>query len=68
MNSLEFIYKILSLLSIDVIVGFIVYVFYTYFDKKYMSQLEISLLQEENNYLKKENKKCNGTSADFWKE
>lgn len=68
MNSLEFIYKILSLISIDVIVGFIVYVFYIYFDKKYMSQLEISLLQEENNYLKKENKKCNGTSADFWKE
>lgn len=68
MNSLEFIYKILSLISIDVIVGFIVYIFYTYFDKKYMSQLEISLLQEENNYLKKENKKCNGTSADFWKE
>lgn len=68
MNSLEFIYKILSLISIDVIAGFIVYVFYTYFDKKYMSQLEISLLQEENNYLKKENKKCNGTSADFWKE
>lgn len=30
MNSLEFIYKILSLISIDVIVGFIVYVFYTY--------------------------------------
>ncbi len=68
MNSLEFVYKILSLISIDVIVGFIVYVFYTYFDKKYMSQLEINLLQEENNYLKKENKKCNGTSADFWKE
>lgn len=68
MNSLEFIYKILSLISIDVIVGFIVYVFYTYFDKKYMSQLEINLLQEENKYLKEENKKCNGTSADFWKE
>lgn len=68
MNSLEFIYKILSLISIDVIVGFIVYVFYTYFDKKYMSQLEISLLLEENNYLKKENKKVKGTSADFWKE
>ena len=68
MNSLEFIYKILSLISIDVIVGFIIYVFYTYFDKKYMSQLEISILQEENNYLKNENKKVNGTSADFWKE
>lgn len=68
MNSLEFIYKILSLISIDVIVGFIVYVFYTYFDKKYMSQLEISVLQEENKYLKEENKKVNGTSADFWRE
>ena len=40
----------------------------TYFDKKYMSQLEINILQEENKYLKKENKKVNGTSADFWKE
>lgn len=68
MNILEFIYKMLSLISIDVIVGFIVYVFYIYFDKKYMSQLEISVLQEENKYLKEENKKCNGTSADFWKE
>lgn len=68
MNSLEFIYKMLRLISIDVIVGFIVYVFYTYFDKKYMSQLEINILQEENKYLKKENKKVNGTSADFWKE
>lgn len=68
MNKLEFVYRMLSLISIDIVVGFIVYVFYTYFDKKYMSQLEINLLQEENNYLKKENKKCNGTSADFWKE
>lgn len=68
MNILEFIYKILSLISIDVIVSFIVYVFYTYFDKKYMSQLEISVLQEENKYLKEENKKVKGTSADFWKE
>ena len=68
MNILEFIYKILSLISIDVIVGFILYVLYIYFDKKYMSQLEISVLQEENKYLKEENKKVNGTSADFWKE
>lgn len=68
MNSLEFIYKMLSLISIDVIVGFIVYVFYTYFDKRYMSQLEINVLKEENKYLKEENKKVNGTSADFWKE
>ena len=61
MNVLEFVYRILSLISIDVIVGFIIYVFYTYFDKRYMSQLEINILKEEN-------KKVNGTSADFWKE
>mgnify|MGYP001127476592 CR=1 FL=1 len=68
MNVLEFVYRILSLISIDVIVGFIIYVFYTYFDKRYMSQLEINILKEENKYLKEENKKVNGTSADFWKE
>ena len=68
MNILEFIYKMLSLISIDVIVGFIVYVFYTYFDKKYMSQLEINVLKEENKFLKEENKKVKGTSVDFWKE
>ena len=33
-----------------------------------MSQLEINILKEENKYLKEENKKVNGTSADFWKE
>ena len=68
MNILEFIIKILNLISIDVIVGFILYVLYTYFDKKYMSQLEINILKEENKWLKEENKKVNGTSADFWKE
>lgn len=68
MNILEFIIKLLYLISIDVIVGFILYVLYTYFDKKYMSQLEINILKEENKYLKEENKKVKGTSADFWKE
>ena len=33
-----------------------------------MSQLEINVLKEENKYLIEENKKVNGTSADFWKE
>ena len=47
MNILEFIIKLLYLISIDVIVGFILYVLYTYFDKKYMSQLEINILKEE---------------------
>lgn len=68
MNILEFVIKLLYLISIDVILGFIIYVLYTYFDKRYMSQLEINVLKEENKYLKEENKKFNGTSADFWKE
>lgn len=68
MNILEFVIKLLYLISIDVMLGFIIYVLYTYFDKRYMSQLEINVLKEENKYLKEENKKCNGTSADFWKE
>lgn len=68
MNILEFIIKLLYLLSIDGFIIFILYVSYTYFDKKYMSELEINILKEENKYLKEENKKIGGTSADFWKE
>lgn len=68
MNILEFVIKLLYLISIDVMLGFIIYVLYIYFDKRYMSQLEINVLKEENKYLKEENKKFNGTSADFWKE
>ena len=67
MNILEFIYKILFLISNDILIGFIRYVAYNYFDKKYMSNLEINILKDENNYLKEENKKLNGTSTDFWR-
>lgn len=67
MNILEFIYKILFLISNDIIIGFIIYVAYNYFDKKYMSNLEINILKDENNYLKEENNKLNGTSTDFWR-
>ncbi|MGN1342160.1 MAG: hypothetical protein ACI4VL_02905 [Bacilli bacterium] len=66
MNILEFIYKILFLISNDILLGFIIYVAYSYFDKKYMSNLEIEQLKIENNYLKEENKKVNGTSTNFW--
>lgn len=45
---------------------FIVYVFYRYFDLKYFSSLEINQLKEENKYLKEENKKVSGASANFW--
>ena len=44
---------------------FILYVGYKYFDRKYNSNLKITMLEEENKYLKKENKKING-STNFW--
>lgn len=67
MNVLEFIYRLLFLISNDIFIGFILYIAYNYFDKKYMSNLEINILKEENNYLKEENNKINGTSTDFWR-
>ena len=68
MNYLSFVFGLLCLASIDIFVGFVTYVLYNYFDKKYNSKLEINILKEENNYLRNENKKVNGTSADFWRE
>lgn len=67
MNFLEFLIELLKIVSFDLIMGFVLYVGYNYFDKKYNSSLEINLLKEENKYLKEENKKIHGTSADFWK-
>ena len=68
MNFLSFIFGLLCLVSIDIILGFIVYTLWKYFDLKYFSDLEISLLKQENEYLKEENKKINGTSNDFWSD
>lgn len=68
MNFLQFLINLGWLISFDLFFGFILYVSYNYFDKKYNSSLEITLLKEENDYLKKENKKINGASTDFWKE
>lgn len=65
MNILSFIFGILCLLSFDILFGFIIYNFWKYFDMKYFSKMEINLLKQENEYLKKENKKVNG-SSDFW--
>lgn len=67
MNGLEFIIELLKIISIDVGSGFIIYVGWKYIDYKYFSKLEIEELKEENKYLKKENKKVNGTSK-FWSE
>ncbi len=68
MSALSFLFGLLCLISIDVILGFIVFVFYKYFDLKYFSHLEINVLKEENKYLKEENKKVSGSSTDFWRE
>lgn len=68
MNLLSFLFGLLCLASIDIILGFVVYTFWKYFDMKYFSELEISLLKQENEFLKEENKKINGTSNDFWRK
>lgn len=68
MNRLEFMFGLLCLISSDIVIGFVVYTFYKYIDLKYFSNLKIIELQEENNYLKEENKKINGTSTNFWSD
>lgn len=67
MNFLEFIISILWIISIDSLFGFLLFIVWKYFDGKYFSTFEIETLKEENNYLKKENKKIGGSSS-FWKE
>ena len=66
MNFLDFIFNILCLVSIDTILGVLTYIIWKYFDLKYFSKFEVTLLQNEIEYLKKENKKLNGPSTDFW--
>ena len=65
MNFLAFIVELLKIGSFDVIMGFILYVGYKYFDRKYNSHLKITVLEEENKYLKQENQKVNGSTS-FW--
>lgn len=67
MNILSFIFGLFCLISIDIILGVVLFIFYKYFDLKYFSNLEIQDLKEENKYLKEENKKLNGTSSNFWR-
>lgn len=68
MNGLEFIVDLLFIISLDVILGFIIFVIYKYVDLKYFSNLEIEQLKIENEYLKEENQKIKGTSTDFWSD
>lgn len=67
MSGLSFFFGLLCLISIDIAVGFIIFIFYRYFDMKYFSDLEINQLKEENKYLREENQKING-STDFWRK
>lgn len=65
MNGLSFLLGLLILLSCDILLGFIIFIFYRYFDLKFFSDLEINQLKEENKYLREENQKIEG-STDFW--
>lgn len=67
-NGLTFIAILLTLLVHSSICGFALYLAWRYLDTKYFSTAEIELLKQENEYLKQENKKVNGSSSDFWKE
>lgn len=66
MNGLCFIVSIVAIFSHTCLVGFALYLAWRYLDLKYFSTSEIELLKQENKYLKEENKKVNGTSADFY--
>lgn len=68
MSFISFIFAILCLISIDVILGFLIYLLWKYLDLKYFSTFEVTLLQNEIKYLKEENKKLNGTSTNFWSD
>lgn len=67
MNALSFLINLLWLISLDIIFGFILFMIYKYVDLKYFSTFEISILKEENKYLKEENQKNKGTST-FWRD
>lgn len=64
MNGLSFIFSILCLISIDCILGTLVYLLWKYLDIKYFSKFEVTLLQNENEYLKKQNQKLRDISTD----
>ena len=66
MNGLCFIVSIVAIFSHTCLVGFALYLAWRYLDLKYFSTSEIEQLKAENKYLKEENKKVNGTSADFY--
>lgn len=68
MNGNEFFISLLWLISIDIIIGFLIFMLYKYVDLKYFSNFEIEQLKTENKYLKEENQKIKGTSTNFWSD
>ena len=67
MEFFNLLFKYLCLISVDSILGFSLYLLWKYLDLKYFSKFEVTLLQNEIEFLKQENKKINGTSTDFWR-
>ena len=68
MNWKEFFIELLRLISFDCGVGFILYIAWRYIDMKYFSTFTVETLKRENEWLKEENRKINGTSTNFWDE
>lgn len=68
MSFLQFIFNLLCLISLDTILGILLYLLWKYLDLKYFSKFEVTILQNEIEFLKRENKKLNGTSTDFWSD
>lgn len=65
---LNFLLGLLFIFSIDCIFGFALFLIWKYLDLKYFSISELEQLKEENDFLKKENKKVGGISTIFWSE
>ena len=53
----KFILGLLTIISIDSLCGFALFLVWKYLDTKYFSTTDIELLKDEIEYLKKENKK-----------
>lgn len=68
MNGLEFLKELLWIISLDVILGFMLFILYKFVDLRYFSNEEIEQLKIENKYLKEENQKIKGTSTNFWSD
>lgn len=64
----EILFKYLCLISFDILFGFLAFLLWKYVNDTYFSHLELTLLREENKYLKEQNLKVNGTSTDFWSD